>query len=1718
MQGEADVELDDLETWAEDRLRLVEHLASESRESTAEIRSSIQEALHLGEASERRTLGAVAEESRNRDLTLQREQQIREDDAVEEGARPAGRRMKGRGGEEDDRYAGKAGKFERLDDDDAWGPSHSVGDHVEPVLLTAPPELPGGEAPVWLGRGEAGDLRQLQEKLGAEDGVLAAFVCWVMSAMDAYFSGSKVDLCVKEIGEMVIAAPVDPVFGFLTFRCQFPTWVVDHMQIGTSFTVLDFKVQGEGEEVCLSGKAGVLLPILHPRTHDHRVAEAFAGLGGWSHGAMWNGTEVAMMVEKDQCTAETCARNHAVHVLRVDEAIDAIKGQCLPKSFVLLADITDPMVYVIAGFVGIATWLASPPCQPWSKASWQRGLDDEDGAVFGKFLFLAGASKAKCLNLENVPGLPEHPHYGILRKIMSMAGYHLVFANCDKVMPVLPIMRVRWLATCVRKDVHFSDAKLAMAQAVALPKSVHGVGEINSIGSFGAVQFDLQNWEVRQCVPDAAVLQILSDPRFLPPNLRKEGYLRLSGREILQLRMKYPNQPLPNVMATQGSQHELPSELLAEKGLFSFLLNVNECLRFATPFEIASAMGFPSTTSFPDDFHTAWKMIGNALSVPHAALQCLRSWILLGELSGFSGDLKSGQDISQAVSQRKCVLKEFVVQQEHGIMKLTPKTHPVLVMPTEVIESSDEEHEDGLDDGSRKRACVSPTWHCQHDEPTLIPELNRQDCPELAAMTVGTKTVQCGMPFFYEIQQNVHGLSDEQVHVKLLHTQGIWSAAFVTPKRWSVKQIFQSILAHANQEHFEHIEVNGSKAWFGSTPIGVSGMNIFFKPFCFARTVVTRFMQLGLAVEVDVTWKFSDLIAYIATEAAVLPSGLQIIADERIMMSSEYVLSTQVMHFQAVLKTHDIEIPRPITEPEIVHVDAAVHTDEGGLFHPGLLRFTVRNPKWGTIRSCVVTQNSSAKDVMDKLLPGFLPDTSPQFCHNGSLIKHDTPVKELPREGLAIFFPTAKPWPVADVVVSTFSIKSAFNVEGKEVIKIWVKGPFDFRAHHMSLPIDETLLQIASRFLADAKCDLSLLVMQNGKGIDPRQLVGQTNSETTVEFRACALPGGAKGNPKVNEANAKKLRTMLAQRGVPEAALAARAALIVGTVDSAELSTILTKEDKQAWGELKIKANQAKIRMITSMELKDHQKAQRKKAAEGTLPKKEGEKPNRNKPAGKNDEPLKKVYIDPKHFTCPAGKLNIIDLAQWGPDQNGIAIATMAEALKMMPVNKISPDALALVVLTREPFAGHSPIALPAVEINGRPVLTSAVVLNFGDVEVSCQPNLPKVDLQETPTATLEVFILRELVNQWQDVQNPLNYLGLQLPEIRKGQVIASWNFRTYDAARQKCRHDQGTYVHGFVKIPEELLAATLVRSGHAGVFLQVKADNRKPDPRFGVVAMHGMPLEEVVKLAQCLKNVLGVVQLGQNGVFALRARREHIQEIRRNALPQGISMQEGVIPSGANWWVLRLLTVSTTCEAITTALHELGWEATAIRPSGKSAWLVCSSADPPATHLCIGQEYVAVMPAKSQTTTKVPAAPMVPFQHGADFSEDANAVGESATPTTVTSRIDTIRTDLRTDLEEKLTNLIQDRMRECDLKVNELAATVQNVQMEIQDVSSVVEDMKTETKEEFTAIRSDIASGNSCIMNQMQNLFQKMQTEIQTTLTAAKEGQNETEAKRPRH
>eukprot|EP00434_Breviolum_minutum_P027774 symbB.v1.2.024563.t1/scaffold2335.1/size81964/1 len=265
----------DLETWAEDRLRLVEHLANESRESNAEIRASVHEALHLGEVSERRTLGAVAEESRNRDLTVQREQQIREallcglvqnclwqmlkvmlfslyqldsisrhllalgsrrepalqknhrcpfsadgrdlspstmdvdyeDDAVEEGARPAGRRMKGRGGEEDDRYAGKAGKFERLDDDDdETGAARSIEGWV---IIVSGVHEEAQEDDIFEAFSEYGDIKNLHLNLDRRTGFVKGY------AFIEYENKQEADVAIKSMdGNTLLDHKLDVSWAF----------------------------------------------------------------------------------------------------------------------------------------------------------------------------------------------------------------------------------------------------------------------------------------------------------------------------------------------------------------------------------------------------------------------------------------------------------------------------------------------------------------------------------------------------------------------------------------------------------------------------------------------------------------------------------------------------------------------------------------------------------------------------------------------------------------------------------------------------------------------------------------------------------------------------------------------------------------------------------------------------------------------------------------------------------------------------------------------------------------------------------------------------------------------------------------------------------------------------------------------------------------------------------------------------------------------------------------------------------------------------------------------------------------------------------------------------------------------------------------------------------------------------------------------------------------
>ncbi|CAJ1406584.1 unnamed protein product [Effrenium voratum] len=114
-----------------------------------------------------------------------------DEEVPEEGARPAGRRMKGRGGEDDDRYAGKAGKFDRLDDDDdETGAARSIEGWV---IIVAGVHEEAQEDDIFEAFSEYGDIKNLHLNLDRRTGFVKGY------AFIEYENKQEADAAIKSM-------------------------------------------------------------------------------------------------------------------------------------------------------------------------------------------------------------------------------------------------------------------------------------------------------------------------------------------------------------------------------------------------------------------------------------------------------------------------------------------------------------------------------------------------------------------------------------------------------------------------------------------------------------------------------------------------------------------------------------------------------------------------------------------------------------------------------------------------------------------------------------------------------------------------------------------------------------------------------------------------------------------------------------------------------------------------------------------------------------------------------------------------------------------------------------------------------------------------------------------------------------------------------------------------------------------------------------------------------------------------------------------------------------------------------------------------------------------------------------------------------------------------------------------------------------------------------
>lgn len=166
-----------------------------------------------------------------------------------------------------------------------------------------------------------------------------------------------------------------------------------------------------------------------------KIVSFFAGCGGLDLGFEQAGFDVVWANEVEPYYRATYIRNH-------------------PGTELVLGDICkiDPnSIPDCDGFIG------GPPCQSWSVAGKQRGLEDERGQLFLKYIDMIEAKRPKFFVIENVKGLLDSVFKYVFIMFLDRldkAGYDVKWDLLDAANYRIPQNRERVFIVGFRKELH----------------------------------------------------------------------------------------------------------------------------------------------------------------------------------------------------------------------------------------------------------------------------------------------------------------------------------------------------------------------------------------------------------------------------------------------------------------------------------------------------------------------------------------------------------------------------------------------------------------------------------------------------------------------------------------------------------------------------------------------------------------------------------------------------------------------------------------------------------------------------------------------------------------------------------------------------------------------------------------------------------------------------------------------------------------------------------------------------------------------------------------------------------------------------------------------------------------------------------------------------------------------------------------------------------------
>lgn len=319
-----------------------------------------------------------------------------------------------------------------------------------------------------------------------------------------------------------------------------------------------------------------------------KVVSFFAGCGGLDLGFEQAGFQVVWANEFEPAVRDTYLRNHP-NTEFVLEDINNISPDTIPDC---------------DGFIG------GPPCQSWSVAGKQRGLDDERGKLFLTYIGLIEAKRPKFFLIENVKGILDDKFKDVFDDFLvrlNAAGYDVKWELLDAVNYRVPQNRERVFIIGFRKDLH-------ICYSFPLPTSIEPIPLIRAIGD---IKEEPVRYNDKACLitnatrPNHDVLTSNFGPFYYRGN-RRRGWSQPS----FTIHATADNVPLhpssPKMMFYGHENWNFQQDKIGDYRR----LSVRECARIQT---------FPDSFIFDcDDIKAAYKMIGNAVP-PRLARELAKS-------------------------------------------------------------------------------------------------------------------------------------------------------------------------------------------------------------------------------------------------------------------------------------------------------------------------------------------------------------------------------------------------------------------------------------------------------------------------------------------------------------------------------------------------------------------------------------------------------------------------------------------------------------------------------------------------------------------------------------------------------------------------------------------------------------------------------------------------------------------------------------------------------------------------------------------------------------------------------------------------------------------------------------------------------------------------------------------------------------------------------------